>query len=89
MDFLVHKPDLWPGFIWQTIETQKLYTDGPELSDSSADRMFFVPGGDLVSIGAKSPLRNDQIWTLDEENKAERIWEKLEPFWREEKLKSK
>lgn len=51
--------------------------------------MFFGPGGDLVAVGAKSPLRNDQIWTLDEENKAERIWEKLEPFWCEEKLKSK
>ena len=75
--------------IWQTIETQKLYINGPDLSDASVDRTFFGPGGDLVAEGAKAPLRHEQIWTLDEENKAERIWEKLEPFWREEKLKAK
>lgn len=73
----------------QTIETQKLYINGPDLSDASVDRTFFGPGGDLVAEGAKAPLRHEQIWTLDEENKAERIWEKLEPFWREEKLKAK
>ncbi len=75
--------------IGQTIASQKAYINGPILSDSTVHRLFFGPGGDLVSLGAKAPLRNDQIWTLDEENKAERIWEKLEPLWCEEKLKKK
>jgi ATP-binding cassette subfamily C (CFTR/MRP) protein 1 len=73
----------------QDLETQASFIKGPALNDTSGDRIFFSPAGDLISKGWKKSLSQDEVWRLDEENTAERIWDKLQPVWEEEKKKPK
>jgi hypothetical protein len=48
-----------------------------------------MPAGDLISKGWKHNLHQDEVWKLDEDNTAERIWNKLQPVWEEELKKPK
>lgn len=73
----------------QTIEEQQAHITGPILNDSTHSRLFFTPAGELVSQGWRAPLREEQVWRLDEENTADRIWEKLQPEWTAELKKPK
>ncbi len=73
----------------QDLETQESFIKGPPLSDGPGERIFFTPAGDLISKGWKKSLHQDEVWRLDEENTAERIWDKLQPAWEEEKKKPK
>lgn len=73
----------------QDLETQASFIKGPALNDTSSDRIFFSPAGDLISKGWKKSLTQDEVWRLDEENTAERIWDKLQPVWEEEQKKPK
>ncbi len=80
-----------PGILEKnkTVEAQLTYIKGPLLSEATNDRLFFGPGGDLVSKGSKKTLQDEDVWLLDSENSAEHIWSKVEPAWREEQKKPK
>jgi hypothetical protein len=80
-----------PGILEKnkTLEAQLEYVRGPKLDESMSARLFFGPGGTLVSKGAKTQLQDADVWLLDDDNSAEHIWDKIEPAWREEQKKPK